>query len=124
MFPQQGRELMAGQRLAPDATIVDVLSRLGDKDTYVSHLLHTMRTLAKTHGPVVVRIGVTGTGHRPSYRIERAGAPGEVIDAYDAQTHRPFTDVRVDGAENWSSRAMAFEEVENLLREIRGKGRR
>lgn len=97
-----------------------MLARLGDRDAYVRNVLDTMRKLARQNGPVVVRIGITGTGTRPSYRVDRAD--GSVLAAFDAQTHEPFTDVDVSGRENWSTGAMTFQEVEDLLRSIRRRG--
>ncbi|WP_262272221.1 hypothetical protein [Microvirga yunnanensis] len=102
-----------------DATIADVLRLLGDPEEYVRQVLSTFYTMKK-QGEVVVRIGTTGTGLRPSYRIDMAST-GEPISAFDGQTHRAFTDVKSIDTENWSSCSMNFVEVRDLLGQIRSR---
>ena len=72
----------------------------------------------KEDGDVIVRIGITGSGRRPSYRIESVDGTGDPI-AFDAQTQRPFSGVNVNSPRNWSTIAMTFQEVADLLTTIR-----
>lgn len=111
---------MKRQQLATDATIHSVRNMLDSEITYVSQVHQAMFERQKEHGPVVVRIGITGTGRRPSYRIETADGTGSPI-AFDAQTQRPFTDVNVNSPWNWSTNAMTFDEVDALLIGIRSR---
>lgn len=67
---------------------------------------------------MVMRIGTTGTGLRPSHRIEMVSA-GKSISAFDSQTHLPFTDVDSINTENLSHPSMNFNEVQQLLGQIR-----
>jgi hypothetical protein len=104
-----------------DATIADVIPLLGDPEEYVRQVLSTLYTMKK-QGDVVMRIGTTGTGLRPSYRIDMASS-GKPISAFDGQTHRPFTDIKTVDTQSWSSRSMSFGEVQQLLGQIRSSSK-
>lgn len=102
-------------KLAGDATLADVYSRLaGDGRVFVANVRHKMDKARKDHGSVSVRIGITGNGSRPSFRIDRTGAPPI---AYDANL-RQFTEAELSESA-WSSQSMSFEEVHDLLLRIR-----
>jgi hypothetical protein len=110
---------MSARGIPGDATIASIVSKLGDRDQYVSHVYHNAKKALKAHGaPVLVRIGVTGTGDMPHYRVE---APG-FITTHRGDNHSflfPPNDRLDEG--NWSSSAMPLAEVELLLKTIRNK---
>jgi hypothetical protein len=110
---------MAGT-LPPDVTLRDLGSTLADPRQFVASVRAVMRRYAKTHGTVVVRLGITGKGQLPNYRIEHAGS-GTPICAIDGNSHREWpegADFRAPG--NWSTATMTYDEVEELLRAIIG----
>jgi hypothetical protein len=111
---------MPTETIANDATIGDVLATLDNAEEYVRRLLSTMGAMRPQHGAVVVRIGITGKGVMPNYRIDHAGEPSRSISAFDGQTHKPFTDVRNIDTENWSTRSLTYDEVRGVLGQIRG----
>lgn len=101
-------------KLQSDATLVDVYPHLaGERRVFVANVRHKMDKARKDHGPVSVRIGITGNGSRPSFRIDRTGA---APIAYDANL-RQFTDAELSESA-WSTRSMSFEEVHDFLRRI------
>ncbi len=114
--------------LPPSATIQSVLDSLLKPDEYVSGVYQELRNAKKANplNQVAVRLGITGRGISPYYRI--------VLDPKDGE---PDTDDRIVGAyydnhtplegstssannESWSTRFMTIDEVESLLRSMRG----
>lgn len=97
--------------LPSDATIQTVWPHLTHQKAYVSGALHKMRNCREAHGKTFVRIGVTGTGQKPYYRVFYLSADGQeqifgsFYDNHDelenghAQTH------------NWSTAAMSIDEL-------------
>ena len=103
--------------LPPDATVADVMATLDKPEVYVPAIYGVMNSLQRQLGGFVeVRIGVRGKGIMPNYRIDYAGKP---IEAFDGQTHKPFTDVGNIDTENWSIRSMTFGEIGALLSLVR-----
>lgn len=106
--------MVLSMKLLSDATLSDVLPTLsGDKRVYVATVRHQMEKAQREYGPVHVRIGVTGNGSLPSFRIDRTGAPPI---AFNANFH-PFTDAELS-EHAWSSRATTFADVDKLLKHI------
>ena len=61
-------------KIPPNATIRHVLPSLAtDRGVYVANVRHQMNKTQKEHGAVTVRIGITGNGSFPSFRIDRTG---------------------------------------------------
>jgi hypothetical protein len=85
-------------------------------DVYVANIRHLMTQAEKAHGPVAVRLGVTGQGLYPSFRLETLD--GEFIESYGGQTFRPFGALNTH-LENWSSKSAALHEVTELLTKMR-----
>ena len=122
---------MARRKLPEAATVKDILSSLQDSEEYVRGVLGNMISFKRTHAEPVVRIGTTGRGIVPHYRIEPAGSTGspgdrfqEFIDhmvAFSGRNHRAMAwdalDVR---DEHWSTGAMTYDEIIGLIGELRG----
>lgn len=125
--------------LAQNATIADVRHKLAQPERYVRLVLSNIMAAEKEYGPVVVRIGVTGTGQFPHYRIDRREVR-QILDselmayvalqAFNGRNHLPLAmvpegeegDILRD--EHWSTGDMTREQVMTLLGEIRQKGSR
>lgn len=127
-----------------DATIADVLSELDQPEDYVRQVFGNMTPIFRQHGAAVVRIGTTGTGFSPHYRIDpgdgfnaataKFGLDGSEPDA-DANDYFEAHFVAFDGRnhqqrgewgsgtlmeQNWSEGRMTYDEVKALLGKIRG----
>ncbi len=106
--------------LSQDATLRDVLPSLDNPENFVRQALGVMHDATKEHGSVVMRLGITGTGRAPNYRLENAET-GDPIMALDGANHRRWPDGEIFlAAPNWSTAVMSKDAVANLLGEIRG----
>ncbi len=104
--------------LPPDATLRTIAGRLADAEGFVSQAYAVINRAWKDHGDVVMRLGITGTGKAPNYRIETASFVP--ILPVDGNNHKPWQDDSdFTSPQNWSSNAMSKAEVGDLLREIR-----
>ena len=105
------------QKLAKDATIATVWPALVHKRDYGTGVFWKMKACAKLHPDVHVRIGVTGSGQKPCYRIFyfEPGSDAEQIygsywDMGDALSNENTRNA------NWSTGSMSIIELEELLR--------
>jgi hypothetical protein len=106
-------------KLPADATLRSLKPLLSDPDAYVSRAFGVMHRISKDHGDIQMRLGVTGTGQFPNYRIEEAST-GNPIVPIDGVTHQEWPDhEKFDGVGTWSTATMSKSEVETLLGEIR-----
>ncbi|MEG3153464.1 hypothetical protein [Sphingomonas sp. RB1R13] len=102
-----------------DSTLRTVMPLLADRDAFVSRAFGVMHRQTRDHGHVAMRLGITGTGQFPNYRIEDA-ATGRAIVAIDGANHEPWPDgERFDATGTWSDSTMSKSDVESLLGEIR-----
>lgn len=113
--------------LPPDATIATVWPHLTHQRDYVRGVLQAMRRCNAKHLNSSVRIGVTGTGQKPYYRISYAPQDGggelEIFDSF-YDNHDPF-ESGFAATNNWSSRSMTFTEVQDFFADAIGwKGRK
>ena len=106
------------KKIAHDATIATVWNSLTHQRDYGTSVFWKMKACAKVHPDTHVRIGVTGSGQKPCYRIfyKCAGDPTECIygsywDMGDALSNETAQN------ENWSTASMSISELEHLLRE-------
>lgn len=105
--------------LPKDSTLRTVMPMLADPDAFVSRAFGVMHRQTREHGHVAMRLGITGTGQFPNYRIEDA-ATGRAIVAIDGANHEPWPEgERFDAIGTWSEATMSREDVEALLGEIR-----
>ena len=101
-----------------NATLRDLLSGLSDKDAFVSGVFGVAHRAAKERGEINVRMGVTGTGKFPNYRVEDAA--GLPMYAINGANHERWPEGEEFSApENWSTETMTNEEVKDLLAEVR-----
>jgi hypothetical protein len=109
-----------------DATIMTVWPHLTHQRDYVSGVLHKMRQCNAKQGASSVKIGVTGTGQKPYYRIFSSSSGGctEVIFGSFYDNHDPL-ELGFADTNNWSSRSMTFDELLNFYADAIGyKGKR
>lgn len=62
-------------KISPGATIADITHLLADGEEYVRRIMENMMSGPYDRDDAVVRIGVSGTGIAPNYRIEYPNQP-------------------------------------------------
>ena len=101
-----------------DATLRDVRSMLPKAESFVRKILGVMLEHKQGHGPIIMRLGITGTGQAPNYRLENT--KGQAVVAIDGVTHTPWpAHERFDSSGNWSTATMTEEDIKQLIAEIR-----
>ena len=113
--------------LPKDARISDVIETLARPIDYVRGVVDHQFECKRHYGVAYVRIGITGQGIKPHYRIEylpeQAGRPWNgVFNAYRGDNHKvmvPEENEDILREFHWSSRAMTFEETQALLGALR-----
>ncbi len=87
-------------------------------ESFVRKVLGVMLQHKRAHGSVMMRLGITGTGQAPNYRIETEA--GEPIVAIDGANHEPWPEgASFEGSENWSTATMSEQDIKELIGEIR-----
>jgi len=101
-------------------TLRELTPKLSKPETFVRAVIGIMHGAAKEHGDIVIRMGTTGTGKLPNYRIEAASTL-EPIQAIDGNGHKPWTGAEdFTGPANWSTATMTRTDVEDVLIGITG----
>lgn len=112
---------MKSDIIPEDSTIETIWTRLTHPDAYVRGVLSKLRVCAREHGNASVRIGVTGSGQKPYYRIfyEKTGEAEPVIigSYYDNHELLEFAFAQTG---NWSKRSMTFQAVMDFFAEKTG----
>lgn len=104
--------------LPKDATLRELQPTLLNAESFIRKVLGVMVREKRNHGPVVMRLGVTGTGKSPNYRVE--DLDGRAILAIDGANHEAWSDdARFEGPENWSNATMSEQDIKDLIGEIR-----
>jgi hypothetical protein len=107
--------------LESNATIASIWDRLADSRLYAARVYQNGRRCENEHGNANIRIGITGSGQKPCYRVsyfDSSGASkvwGSFWDMGD-----PLDGQQID-SENWSSASMALSELKDLLEALRPK---
>lgn len=133
-------------KIPKDATITVIRGRLSDPDAYLRGVLGNMILCRKRYGTAVVRIGTSGEGRAPHYRVQPAetyvdatmrevfavGDPEalareeertntSLYTAYHGKSHEPLKWGKKELQDvSWSDRWMNIEQVQSLLGEVRG----
>ena len=105
--------------IPPDSTVASVFAGLTNKDKYVRWALQKMRECNKAHGDSTIRIGVSGTGGKPSYQVRYLDdGDVEVFGSY--QDNGDPLSKPLALSTNWSSAEMGFEELLNFYSDAIG----
>lgn len=124
--------------LPSDATLRYIVNsgRLNKPSDWICALLKNLHALPKVRGPYCVRIGLSGTGHSPNYRIEPISEPEKTPEddiaspfnipetphwayrvalntAYNGRGHKKLMSGL--NQENWSSETNSEQEINELL---------
>lgn len=134
-------------KIPQNAKIADILDRLNNPEEYVRQVVGNMTPVHRRHGSAVVRIGLTGTGFSPHYRVDpgdsfmalvaktgllEGNEPGPDADeyyeehfvAYHGRNHEKLCwDSKTLRGEHWSTDQMTYEEVRELLGSLRDSKR-
>jgi len=119
--------------LSVDATIADVRATLAKPEGYVRGMLEKMYECKREHGNATARIGITGGGVAPNYRIEFAlgenpfGFKVGIVGVFDGRRHKLIEWIdeiaQEDGIQikdgHWSTRSMTVDDVSAFLGQIR-----
>jgi hypothetical protein len=98
----------------PDATISDVLHRLKNPKDYVRGILRNILKHKNNGILPVVRIGITGKGLSPYYRID---CGDQSFGAFNGASHKPFKNIELH-EDTWSSKQMTFEQVQAQMGQL------
>ena len=103
-------------KLSPAATIATAWPSLSNQRDYIANVRHKMLTCKNKHGSAMVKIGVTGTGQKPCYRIWYYDSLGqEAVYGSYWDMHDPLVNEYAIN-NNWSTTSMDFEAVDQLMR--------
>jgi hypothetical protein len=118
---------MARVKLPTDATIASVQKTLKKPEAYITGVLSKLYACQRVHGSAAVRIGITGRGISPYYRIvhgAQRGVPDQDSQIFGAfyDNHEPLevaTSSEMNG--HWSAEFMTIEEVGTLRSHLPSK---
>lgn len=116
-------------QLAPDARISDIIHTLPDPIDYISGVVRNFILLGYDRETSKIRIGTTGAGIFPNYKIEKPSIQTTITllskpleltctpaSTLSGRNHREMTELddleRRD--ENWSTATISFAELEAL----------
>jgi hypothetical protein len=103
------------KKILSDSTIRSVWPHLTNQRDYVAGALNKARLCNKENGNALVRIGVTGSGQKPCYRVSFRNLSGtEAIFGSYWDTHAPLDNEHAINT-NWSTETMTYEEVHALM---------
>lgn len=99
-----------------DSTIATVWPKLARPHEYVHGVWHKADLCKQKYGNAYVRIGVTGSGIKPCYRIFFRKTDGVTEEIYGSywDNHQPLENGKAI-SHNWSTEAMSLEELEAFM---------
>ena len=92
--------------LPPDATIATISHLLAKPADYIPAVFGRLNADHRAHAPATVRIGLTGEGKFPNYRIEHANG---LTGPFSGQTHDSLANAENAQEETWSQLSMTFD---------------
>ena len=101
-----------------DASLLDVMPTLQKPEEYVRVILENLFKCERGHDSCSVRIGITGEGKSPYYRIDFVDKDGTVglFGSFAGKVAGRGIEIHED---TWSSRSMNKDEVAAILGQIR-----
>lgn len=128
---------MAQPKLPADVLIEDIVSQLKKPVDYVRQVFGNMNAYKREHGAAHVRLGTTGRGLAPHYRIEPApdryafltdvkfdngdwGDTSKYFIAFNGLSHHQMEwgAAELQGA-HWSEKYTSYDDVQALLGRLR-----
>lgn len=105
------------RKIASDSTLAMVWPHLTHQRDYVAGVRHKAKQCYGEHGNAFVKIGVTGSGQKPCYRVFYKTKEGteEIFGSY-WDMHAPLDNERALNT-SWSTSATSFDEVHALMLE-------
>ena len=103
------------EKLRRDETIRTVWNHLATPREYVAGVRHKMLQCQKKLGNAHVRIGVTGTGSKPCYRVFSRHADGSETTFNSYYDNHEELELGFADTGNWSTASMTFDEVTDFL---------
>lgn len=102
-------------RIPRDSTVATVWPTLTHPEDYLSGVLELAERCRTTHGNAFVRIGITGSGQKPCYRVvwRRDDGTEEIFGSH-WDNHQPLDNEKAPGT-NWSTRATSCDELRALM---------
>lgn len=112
-------------KIAADAVVADVVGTLIKAEDYVIRIVQELMACKSKNGSARVRIGITGEGKVPAFKIlylDEAGSEVlyKVYDGYGNGT--AFAGLHIQEG-TWSGDFSELKEVQNVLGDIRGRKR-
>jgi hypothetical protein len=120
--------------MPPDATLAYVMSTLARPEDYVRGMLRNLYDCKREHGGASARLGLTGGGVSPHYRIEfplqleaLPNVSNGIFGAFDGRSHKLIDWIdeasQSEGSilwdEHWSTNPMGIGDVTAFLAYIR-----
>ena len=119
------------EHIAPDSKVSDIVGTLSNPTEYVRRIIENFVGDKFDRQNAVVRIGVTGAGIVPHYKIEYptiikiAGVDHSMKAAriYHGSSHKEMKTFANEDAreEHWSTASMSFGDLTTLIGELRKK---
>lgn len=107
-------------KLSKTDTIETVWPHLTHKNKYVAPIRIALGKIAKVHGNARVRIGITGTGQKPCYRLSYMDGDQEHIVGSYWDMHLAL-DNETAKSQNWSDDSMTYDELDAFFRKAVGR---
>lgn len=103
------------RKLGPQDTIATVWPYLTHQRDYVAGARHKAKLCHDKHGNAHVKIGITGSGQKPCYRVLYKNTDGtEGIFGSYWDMHDPLENENAINT-NWAEAAMTYDEVHALM---------
>ena len=103
--------------IGPNDTIADVISKLKSPIPYMRGVLDKLAACESLHGNAFVRIGITGTGLYPCYRVSYVSDGTEQVFAVYNDNGTLFVSSELN-TDDWSGKSMSRKEVEHLAAKL------
>lgn len=105
---------MPADIMSKDATIATVWRHLTPHKKYVANVLAKMRKCRTQQGGASVRIGITGTGQKPYFRIFSEDSEEQPIIFGSFYDNGDPLENGFANSQNWSTASSTLEELENF----------
>ena len=115
---------MARDAIPSNSTFSSIVRTLDKPEAQIRQILEVMIPCRRQHGNAHVRIGVTGEGKQPYFKIFSVATDGshDTYGTFYGPTRQDDSWQAQVGA--WSSASSSVEEIQELLGQVRGFGGR